>query len=121
MTTEKIIRSSLLFLEKEYQFEFELVSEQGNRYIYKNKFGHFEYYEWRQFQETSFSVYANNECKTIDMLHVNPKIIGEFQQKNKGLKGFFSDNRKEYWNIIANIIKNEIATSHNLFGLKLIK
>jgi len=120
MTTEKIIRYSLSFLESEYHLEFEFIQNRGDHYLYKNKFGRFEFYEWRQFQEASFFVYANEECKTIDMLIEQPKEIGEFQQKQRGLKRVFVDNRKEYWDIIASIIKNEISKNGDLFGLKLI-
>jgi len=118
MTTENIIRSSLIFLEEEYHFKFEIIKDQGTHYVFKNKYGRFEYYEWKQFQESSFCIYANDECKTIDMLQENPKIIGKYWQQNKGLKGFFCDNRREYWIIIANILKKEIKNTSFLFGLK---
>jgi hypothetical protein len=119
MTTEDIIRSSLSFLEKDYHLEFFSFRDRGNHYIFSNPKGRFEYFEWSQFQETRFCVYANEECKTIDMFLENPKLIGKFQQKNRGLKAFFGDNRKEYWKIIGEILRNEIEKNGTLFGLEL--
>ncbi len=120
MKTKNIIRDALLFLEKEFHLEFQLIEERGNYYIYKNKFGRFEYYEWSQFQEAEFRVNANDECKTIDMLFIDPKKMGVYQKKNKGLRGFSRDGREEYWKIVANIIRSEIEKNNSLFGLRLV-
>lgn len=119
MSTETIIRNSLQFLEKEYNLQFEVINDRGMHYIYKNKFGYFEYFEWSQFQESRFTRNSNFECKNIDMLIENPKIYGKFNSKKRGFLGFFKDYRIEFWQTIAEIIKNEINKSGTLFGLKL--
>lgn len=117
METEKIIRSKLEFLEKEFGLKFCHNNNRGDHFLYSNASGSFEYYEWLQFGEKTFIVTFNNESKVIDMFQESPKEISAINIKKKGIKGFFYDERDEYWTLISNIIKNEIKTTSTLFGL----
>lgn len=117
MKTEEIIRNALKFLEKDYNFKYTYKYERGNHYYYKNIFGVFEYFEWKQFNEEKFFATYNNESKIIDMFLENPKKIGNFVYNNKKIEILFSDRRMEYWNLIASIIKNEIENTNTLFGI----
>lgn len=119
MKTEEMIRKKLKFLEEEHHFRYQYFFESGNHYIYENDYGTFIYYEWQEFGEKEFTIKTNQEIKTINMLHENPKLMGEFQNKYRGLRGLFKNNKEEYWNIIRDIIKEEIDKNGSLFGIQI--
>lgn len=119
MTTLDIIKSRLKFLIDEYDFAFEFNNIRGNHYIFKNRNGYIEFYEWQQFDESAIFVNYNMISKKINLITEYPKIMGEFNQSHKGFKHFLKDERYDYWEMISNIIQIEINTNNNIFGLKL--
>ena len=119
MTTLDIVKSKLGFLADKYNFTFEFNNARGNHYIFKNKNGYIEFYEWQQFGESAIFVKCNMISKKINLIEEYPKIIGEFNGSHKGLKWLFKDERYDYWEMISNIIQAEINTSNNIFGLEL--
>lgn len=120
MNVNDIIKSNLDFLVKDYQFEFSYLNGRGENYLYKNKYGYFNYYEWEQFGEYEFSVkISNQESKIINFFEYYPKQISSFNSNHTGIKWLFKDKKKDYWKMIADLIKLEIANNHCLFGLKI--
>ncbi len=119
MKTETIIRNHLSFLENDFGLVFELIKDKGSTYSYKNEYGKFEYYEWMQFGESRFTIYFDNECRTINMINEAPKDIGKYNHEFKGMKVLFKDRREQYWQIIETIVRKNINDSGTLFGLKL--
>lgn len=117
MTTLDIVKDKLKFLIEEYGFIFEFNEDRGDHYIFKNKNGYIEFYEWQQFNESAIFVNYDMISKEIKLLLEYPKIVGRFNQMHKGLKGFFKDRRKNYWEMISKIIKIEISKK-NIFGLR---
>lgn len=121
MDTETIIRKHLAFLEKEYDFTFNFNGSSGDHYLFKNTYGTFEYYEWPQFGEKEFYISYEGESKRIDMLLENPKMISLINHKKRGIKGFFYDEREDYWTVIEQIVRNEIKETGTIFGLRVEK
>lgn len=119
MTKEKLIRTNLIFLEEKFNFKYSYTSEGGNNYFYTNEFGTFRYYEWEQFGEKEFTIKTNQEIKTLDTFFEYHKLMSSFKFKKKSLKNLFKNMNNEYWYTIGEIIKEEIAESGSLFGLKL--
>lgn len=119
MTTLDIVKSKLNFLIDKYDFIFEYNNEQGFHYIFKNKNGFIEFYEWPQFNESEIFVNYNMISKKINLIVEYPKIVGKFYQEHKGIKWFFKDKRYDYWEMISEIIKVEINNNESIFGLKL--
>ena len=48
MTTLDIVKNKLKFLTEEYGFIFEFYNDSGDHYIFINKYGYIEFYEWEQ-------------------------------------------------------------------------
>lgn len=117
MTTKDIIEKKLFFLINEYGFDFEFNNISGNHYIFKNKNGHIEFYEWKQFGEFAILVKYDMISKTINLVEEYPKMIGQFNQNHKGIKWLFKDDRNDFWEMISKIIKNEIRNKKSIFGL----
>ncbi|MDY6141669.1 MAG: hypothetical protein SPI52_02975 [Bacilli bacterium] len=118
MTTLDIIKNKLKFLIEEYGFTFEFNNERGNHYIFNNKNGSIQFYEWRQFNELAIFVKYDLISKKINLIEEYPKIVSQFNQSHKGLKWFFKDDREDYWEMISKILKIEIDKK-SIFGLKL--
>ena len=118
MTTLNIIKNKFNFLINEYNFTFKFNNESGNHYIFKNKNGYIEFYEWPQFDEFAIFVKYDMISKKINLIEEYPKIIGRFNQEHKGIKWFFKDKREDFWEMISKIIKIEIVNK-NIFGLKI--
>ena len=119
MTTLDIIKNKLKFLTDQYNFIFEFSNIFGDHYIFKNRNGYIEFYEWAQFNESEFFVKYDMISKKINLIIEYPQIMGEFKQNHKGFKWLFKDKRHDYWEMIANIIQTEITINNNIFGLKL--
>lgn len=119
MTTLEIINKKLAFLIDEYDFSFEFINDWGNRYVFKNRYGNIEFYEWEQFNESAFFVAYDLISKKINLIEEYPKIFGLFNQDHKGIKYFFKDYRNDYWEMISKIIKLEIKNTKTIFGLKI--
>lgn len=123
MTDKEIIEEALKFLVVDYGFTYEYHSQHnGNEEFYKfvNEFGYFQYYEWSQFKDSEFSVVCNQEFKIIRLFDEYPQIFSMFNKRHKGVKWFFKDQRKDYWTMIASILRLEIKTKGSLFGLKIL-
>lgn len=118
MNTIDIVKNKLDFLLKDYGMAFEYNNIRGNHYIFKNPTGYIEFYEWKQFNESAIFIKYGLTSRKIDLLEEYPKIIGKFYQKHKGLKRFFRDDREEYWEIVAEIIKTELFSKKSIFGLQ---
>jgi|GEM_PF-5948708 len=119
MTTENIIKDKLGFLTTNYHLDFEYVENRGSHYIFRNKYGFIEFYEWPQFDESAIFVTYGMVSKNIHLIEHYPKAIGDFYRRHRGIKWFFKDERFDYWEMIANIIKTEISQHNNIFGLDL--
>ena len=122
MSNREIIENALKFLCNEYNFSYEYYTPNGNADYckYSNQYGKFTYYEWMEFGEREFSVIYNQQFRKININEEYPKMVSEFHHSHKGIKWFFKDKRKDYWEMIANIIKNEITATGTLFGIKII-
>ncbi|MBQ8040797.1 MAG: hypothetical protein IJ274_13200 [Lachnospiraceae bacterium] len=118
MTTLNIVKNNLQFLIDKYGFTFEFNDIRGEHYIFKNKNGYIEFYEWEQFDESAIFVKYDMIAKKINLIEEYPKMIGEFSQRHKGFKWFFKDKRYDYWEMISKIIQIEI-NNKSIFGLKL--
>lgn len=121
MTNRQIIENALIFLREYYGFSYnyECVNNGATYFWYYNEYGCFTYYQWEQFQEEEFSVKYNGSHRIIDFSILNPKEICAFYKTHKGIKWLFKDKRKEYWHMIAQLIKNEIQKTGTLFGIKI--
>ena len=117
MTTKDIVEKNLYFLSKEYGFDFEYKDEAGDHYIFRNSNGFIEFYEWEQFGESEIYVKYDMLFKRISLIEEYPQMISQFNQAHKGIKSFFKDVRKDYWEMISKIIKNEIICKNSIFGL----
>lgn len=119
LETYKIIEKELEFLVSNYRMEYTYDVSLGRKYYrYKNQFGVFTYYEYRQLGEQEFSVLTNNNFTVINMLNEYPSIISRFNRQSRNIRFFLKDRRQEYWKMIAEIIKKEIDSSGTLFGLE---
>ena len=118
-TTLDIIKNKLNFLIEEYGFTFEFINDWGCHYIFNNKNGCIEFYEWAQFNESAFFVNYDMISKKINLIEEYPKIVAHFYKTHKGIKWFFKDDREDYWQMISEIIKIEINNNKSIFGLKL--
>lgn len=119
MTTLDIIKNKLSFLIDEYCLNFEFINDSGNHYIFINKNGYLEFYEWQQFNESAIFVKYDMISKKINLFEEYPKIVAQFNQTHKGIKWFFKDSTEDYWQMISEIIKIEIDNYKSIFGLKL--
>jgi hypothetical protein len=119
MKTQEIIENALKFLSVEYKFfyEYESIYNGAEYFKYTNKYGNFVYYQWLQFGEKQFSVKYNQTFKVVDLQLQFSKEFVCFKKTHSGITWWFKDKRKEYWNMIASIIKKEIKHSNTLFGL----
>ena len=117
MTTLDIVKDKLGFLVKDYGLVFEYSSISGNHYIFKNPNGYLEFYEWEQFNESAIFIKHGLISRKIDLLEEYPKITAKFLQTHKGIKWLFKDDRAEYWEMVAEIIKSEISRKKSIFGL----
>ena len=119
VTTKDIIEGKLFFLIKEYGFSFEFNNTNGDHYIFKNRNGYIEFYEWAQFGESKILVKHGNVFEEINLIYEYPKEISKFNSSHKGIKYFFKDIRNDYWEMIARIIKLEISDKNSIFRLKI--
>lgn len=119
METNQLILKKLGFLIDKYKMEY-IYDIDGNQkfYRFKNDYGSFSYYEYRQLGEVEFSIKTNEEYRIINFFEIYPKLISRFNQDHKGIKWFFGDKREDYWEMISQIIKSEIELNHSLFGLR---
>ncbi|MBQ7761832.1 MAG: hypothetical protein IJ400_07235 [Clostridia bacterium] len=119
MTTLDIIKNKLKFLIEEYGFTFEFNNDRGNHYVFNNKNGYIEFYEWKQFNESAIFVKYDMISKKINLIEEYPKVVGQFYKIHKGVKWLFKDERNDYWEMIAKIIATEINNKKSIFGLKI--
>ena len=121
MTNRQIIENALLFLIKDYGFcyNYECCNNGAMYFMYYNQYGCFTYYRWEQFQEEEFTAKYSEGYKIIDFSILHPKAFYEFNKSHKGIKWFFKDKRKDYWDMIAEFIKSEIEKTGALFGIEL--
>ena len=117
MTTLDIVKNKLGFLIDKYSFSFEFNNIRGNHYIFKNRNGHIEFYEWKQFDESEIFVKYDMISKKINIVEEYPQIVTKFNKTHKGIKWFFVDDRNDYWEMISDIIKKEIDKKQSIFGL----
>ena len=91
-------------------------------YSYSNDIGCFVYYNCPQLNEEEFyvTVYKEKNIK-IDWLLEYPKEITSFKKRIKGIKYLLKNWRKDYWELIASLIKKEIQEKNSLFGLRIDK
>lgn len=121
MSDKEIIEKALSFLITEYKFKYKYETNKGNDiFIYENKNGCFKYYQWPQFGESEFSVLSDYEFKKINLFLIYPEYFALFKKQHSGIKWFFKDKRKDYWAMIATILKHEISVNNSLFGLKVL-
>ena len=123
MSDKEIIETALNFLVIDHGFSYEYNTPNGNAeyFKYKNKNGCFAYYQWVQFGEYEFSVTYDQTFRKIQLFEEYPKYFAFFKNKHKGIKWLFKDSRKDYWEMISNIIKDEIASKGSLFGIQMSK
>ena len=119
MTTLQIIKEKLKFLIDNYGFTFEFNNIYGNHYVFKNNNGYIEFYEWPQFDESAIFVKYDMISKKIDLIVEYPKVVGKFNRSHQGFIWFFKDQRYDYWEMIALIIKEEIDNTNTVFGVKI--
>lgn len=119
MTTLDIIKNKFKFLISNYNFTFEFHNESGNHYIFINKYGSIEFYEWSQFNEFAIFVKYDMISKKINLIEEYPKIISQFNQSHRGIKWFFKDEREDFWEMVSKIIRIEVA-NNSIFGLKIL-
>jgi hypothetical protein len=121
MTDRQIIEEALWFLVENYGFNYnyECVNNGAIYFRYHNQYGSFTYYRWAQFQEEEFFVKYNEFYRSVDFSSLHPKEFYSFIKMHKGIRWFFKDKRKDYWNMIAQFIKVEIENTKTLFGIKL--
>ena len=123
MSDREIIEAALNFLVVDYGFSYEYHSLNGKEeyFQYKNNHGCLTYYQWAQFGEQEFSATYNQTFRKIQLFEEYPKYFASFKSKHKGIKWLFQDSRKDYWEMISNIIKDEIASTGALFGIQIRK
>ena len=121
MSTLDIVKNKLWFLVADYGFEFCYGDGRGEHFYFSNKNGHIEFYEWDQFKEFEIRVSTGTYWEAIDLSQRYSKFWDEFNQKHKGIKWWFKDKRHDFWEMIVNIIKTDIATENTVFGLMLVK
>ena len=119
MTTKGIIENKLGFLIKEFGFDFVFNNISGDHYIFRNKNGYIEFYEWEQFGESSIVVKYGQISRIVHLFEEYPKVVGQFNQTHKGIKWFFKDKRNDYWEMISQIIRIEINNKKSIFGLNI--
>ena len=123
MSDREIIEAALNFLVVDYGFSYEYHSLNGKEeyFQYKNNYGCLTYYQWAQFGEQEFSATHNQTFRKIQLFEEYPKYFASFKSTHKGIKWLFQDSRKDYWEMISNIIKEEIASTGALFGIQIRK
>ena len=121
MTTLEIVENNLKFLTTEYGFVFSHSNSQGDHYIFKNRHGYIEFYEWEQFQDSAVFVNYDMTSKKIDLFLEYPKIVGKFNHNHRGIKWLFKDKRQDYWEMVATVIRMEIENHKSVFGLNVEK
>lgn len=118
---DKNIVLSLKFLIDDFGFEYQFYTTNGNDeyYNYRNEYGCFSIYQWKQFGDLVF--YVEDTCgkKRINFRDYYPEILDKFKKMHKGLKWLFKDSTPDYWNTIKEILQTEIEKNKNLFGLKI--
>lgn len=123
MQSKEIIYKALEFLIIEYNMEFKYICN-GKEYFYHfcNPNGCFTYYEWPQFEDKEYFVAIINEPKkSINIFENYKELLDQWNKKHSGIKWFFKDKRKDYWGLIASIIKKEISKTGHFFGIKVNK
>lgn len=117
--TRVIVLEKLGFLVTDSGFEFDYSDESGEHFFFKNELGYIEFYVWEQFNEFEINVKIGNCLKRINMPVLYAKELGDFKYKHRGIKWWFKDERPDFWQMIADIVKKEIETSNSVFGLKI--
>lgn len=119
MTVKETIEKHLAFLVSDYGFTYKFETSNGNdmRFIYENANGYFMYYQWEQFGESEFSVCCNQTFLKVSLIEKYPHIFAQFRKNHRGIKWFFKDSRKDYWEMVSSILRNEIENNGSLFGL----
>lgn len=103
MKQNKII-NAFDYLISDYDCSLNFEENRGSHYSFKNETFNLKIYVWEQFDELDINLIYNDEC-----FHINP-YIEDFSliTKRKGFKGLFFNYSKEFWMIIAKIVKNKI-------------
>lgn len=121
MTNQEIIRTSLSFLIDIFGFEYKYICN-GIEYYYlfQRANGTFTIYECPQFQDRIFYIsIINHPQRQINIFQDYEQLFEEWNLNHSGIKWFFKDKRKDYWDMIAKLIKSEIEKTDTLFGIKL--
>ncbi len=119
MDTQQIIREELAFLCKEYGFEYEYISSRPEqKYVFRNQYGVFQYY-CCPFEESEFSVLYDQTFRVVDLKLLYGKEFAKFRKNHSGIKWWFKSSSRDYWKMIANLLRRQIANCGTLFGLRI--
>lgn len=121
MEDKEIIYGSLSFLVDKYGFKYKYFCT-GKEYYYsfQNKHGTFTIYEWPQFQDRIFYITLRNTSKiAIDIFKNHKHLLEDWEKKHSGFIWIFKDKRKDYWLLVAQIIREQINTDGQFWGIKI--
>lgn len=118
---DKNVVLSLKFLVDDFRFEYQFYSTNGNDeyYNYRNEYGCFSIYQWKQFGDLVFYVENMYGKKRINFRDYYPEILDKFKKSHKGLKCLFKDSTPDYWKTVKEILQTEIMVNKTLFGLRI--
>ena len=104
----KNIVTALEFLIRDYRCSLSYEFDHGSRYLYDNGAFKLVIFHWEEFDDLDIHLVYNLQDYKIDPSFEEPKSIFEIKLKRKGIRGLFYNFEKNYWEIVARIIKRKL-------------
>lgn len=109
----KNIIDSFDFLINDYNCSVSFESDYGDSYEFYSRKFKLKIYVWEQFDELDINIIYNMENFHINPFIEEPHKISIINSKRKGIKGFFYNYDREFWKIVADIVRNKIMNLVN--------
>ena len=107
MANKKIV-TALDFLIRDYRCSFSYEFDHGSRYLYDNGAFKVVIFHWEEFDDLDIHLVYNLQDYKIDPSFEEPKLLFEIKRKKKGIRGLFYDFEKDYWDVVARILKRKL-------------
>ena len=100
--------TALEFLIRDYCCSLSYEFDHGSRYLYDNGVFKIVIFHWEEFDDLDIHLVYNLQDYKIDPSFEEPKSLFDIMLKKKGIRGLFYDFEKDYWEIVAIIIKRKL-------------
>ena len=96
------------FLIKEYNCTLSYEFDHGNRYLFFNDDFKVTIFTWEQFDDLNINLIYNMVNYHIDPYLEEPEKMYVIKTKKKGIRGFFYNYDRDFWEVVSMILKNKL-------------